>query len=1236
MMTSDVETSQAFNYVLSPHERCIRGDNNNNKKTKNNNSNNNNVRNIHVAFEKNLNVFVRDHLDNVTVASGENVDESTKAVPESSSNKSSVLKTEEPRLSSSSIGSDPDPNLPHPGQQDKNTSRKETMPASSLVQIWEARTTSSNQNQPQTDSRTSSSGSNVLENSESLIEEPVKEYEPIQPIQEGKNEEHREEEIESDSQSVSGEKEREGVRVMDIIRKLSSDTEATTGNNDNGSSSNENGKEVQTTTTETRTFPQVSCSPRIRGRQAFADLLIQMMRDREKELASLLDRHCVTKFTHRGRIQSTLRIRCYERCIAIQDKYRSKSWAPGSDLNRAGGSDLNRSPRGSGVMHLLKEKNKTNSDNISSSVSSRSRVMEKDPQKSLEKKVFEETMEKIDVKEVQEVVSAVETAKKAVLSELVENKNGLKKPIGETSKKENAQGRGEKRETMAQEKVSAVETAKKAVLSEIVENKNGLKKPTGETIKKENAERRGEKRETMEKPVAKEGLERRGEKREIMEKPVAREGHEGRGDKETVKKAVLSESTEGKSGLKKPIGETLQKETTEGRGDKGETKEKAIAKENVQGNVLVGIAEKVNRWNSEEKLNRSRWTEKGKTETKANTERVDKNDVLEDAKRTSNVQSGEKSNTTCEFPEKEVRRKEKEDCVSVETKSIEIGDPQQGTAQEEEKVVQETTTRNNKNGLKKPTEKESKEGREMEESVEGNTFMGIAEKVKMWNSKYKKSRRRYSMDRGKGKTGKPNTERNEVLQEASRRIINLKTEERSITTSKEKVVGTQEIKDKRESSREIMQCEPEEKGRRMKEEELCSEEAKSKDITEVKIMSSQEVIIPAKESACHGSPERGKELSASLQGEEMFILQNLEDKSTKETDGNNFQENIIEEDSREKAKEKNASQQDEEVKEVAIEFANDWDEKEDDDDDDDYEDYGDFDDYIGEISTDWIYDVSRPRSYWEELRKERYLEVLNTESDKKDICNLIQSRTVSNFLTSDLRQKIDNLMTSLVQNHLGVPINQEEEEDEEEKEEWVEECSARNQEDNETEEEPEKTNLEAASDTILEADHDACSQSSERSSTLMISWSFRDQDIDKDHEPTASLSLPEPSSATSQTTQEMQMISDLREQMEQLQREMLELRNTVKSCTDMQLHFQKSSTQDSCRSGSSAEQRVETKNPLKRKCCVCSEMPVDSLLYRCGHMCTCLKCAHELQWSSKKCPICMAPIVDVVRAFLDA
>ncbi|VVB10880.1 unnamed protein product [Arabis nemorensis] len=50
-----------------------------------------------------------------------------------------------------------------------------------------------------------------------------------------------------------------------------------------------------------------------------------------------------------------------------------------------------------------------------------------------------------------------------------------------------------------------------------------------------------------------------------------------------------------------------------------------------------------------------------------------------------------------------------------------------------------------------------------------------------------------------------------------------------------------------------------------------------------------------------------------------------------------------------------------------------------------------------------------------------------------------------------------------------------------------------------------------------------------------------------DHEPATSLDVPEPSVLTNQFTQEMQMISDLRGQMEQLQREMLELRNTVTS-----------------------------------------------------------------------------------------
>lgn len=54
------------------------------------------------------------------------------------------------------------------------------------------------------------------------------------------------------------------------------------------------------------------------------------------------------------------------------------------------------------------------------------------------------------------------------------------------------------------------------------------------------------------------------------------------------------------------------------------------------------------------------------------------------------------------------------------------------------------------------------------------------------------------------------------------------------------------------------------------------------------------------------------------------------------------------------------------------------------------EEYEDEQYYYGETNNDWLTEISRPRSHWEELRKSRYLEVMNTRSEKEDIRRLLE------------------------------------------------------------------------------------------------------------------------------------------------------------------------------------------------------------------------------------------------------
>ncbi|CAL5346601.1 unnamed protein product [Camellia sinensis] len=332
------------------------------------------------------------------------------------------------------------------------------------------------------------------------------------------------------------------------------------------------------------------------------------------------------------------------------------------------------------------------------------------------------------------------------------------------------------------------------------------------------------------------------------------------------------------------------------------------------------------------------------------------------------------------------------------------------------------------------------------------------------------------------------------------------------------------------------------------------------------------------------------------------------------------------------------------------------------------------------MSHDWIGEVSRPRSDWEGLRQARYQEMLDPYMENEDIRQLLERRSVSTFLSSSLRAKMDQLMISRVQ---GLPYsigNQQEEEEEEsqgirnrleqlmmsrlQREKQLMSSLPEEEEEEEEEEQDigvEEEELEA--DEKLEEDEEEeevtessighqCSEVSdyEEQMAAVRSWSGDgDSEVSYDSDRTSpspqqtqssesSYSDAQPhSSFTNRSSIEMELIYDLRGHMEQLHREISELRKSIKSCVNMQVKLQRSMKQEVSVAVSSSVPRVGRKSrsgaPRKGSCCVCYEMKVDSLLYRCGHMCTCFKCAHELLWSSGKCPICRAPIVDVVRAY---
>ncbi|KAL6502264.1 hypothetical protein OROHE_024857 [Orobanche hederae] len=308
---------------------------------------------------------------------------------------------------------------------------------------------------------------------------------------------------------------------------------------------------------------------------------------------------------------------------------------------------------------------------------------------------------------------------------------------------------------------------------------------------------------------------------------------------------------------------------------------------------------------------------------------------------------------------------------------------------------------------------------------------------------------------------------------------------------------------------------------------------------------------------------------------------------------------------------------------------------------------------------EWIDEISRPRSDWEGLRQARYQEMLDPFLDNnEEIRVLLGRRSVSTFLSSGLREQIDRLMVSHVrgqQQTLKNKKTQEERHHRSPKQVALLDKQADEQDDDYSDnfdeyEEDEclvgeqySNQFDDYTDIITSSPPESWPQNQDRESSeysYHIASPSTQQSSSNycSHESRQNFSTSQESAyGKIHSTIDIKLTYDLRAQMEKLHQEMSELRKSIKCCMDMQIKLQRSINKENTTTDLQySEAKCGRRNAVKKatiggRCCICCKIQVDSLLYRCGHMCTCFKCAHKLQWSSGKCPICRAPILDVVR-----
>jgi len=102
-----------------------------------------------------------------------------------------------------------------------------------------------------------------------------------------------------------------------------------------------------------------------------------------------------------------------------------------------------------------------------------------------------------------------------------------------------------------------------------------------------------------------------------------------------------------------------------------------------------------------------------------------------------------------------------------------------------------------------------------------------------------------------------------------------------------------------------------------------------------------------------------------------------------------------------------------------------------------------------------------------------------------------------------------------------------------------------------------------------------------------------------------------------------------------------ELKEMMKMSFNLQLDIQRAIRQEVAAVVSAAvmdtpiiQERQQRSRPVNdSNCLICLDRATDSVLYQCGHMCVCYTCGMNLKDRGLHCPMCRAPIRDIIRAY---